>query len=370
MKRFWQSNYFRVLVIFLAWIVFVGCVIAFSINQFRFSPSFPYYASDLGAHYNRFFSTFAHFDGIHYLRIASAGLYPDGGGVAFFPAYPFLIHGLLNIGLDKLASGMLISLFSLVISLCILVWIYPKSNWKLPLLLLSFPMSFYFISVYTESLFLLSFTLMLYFVKQKKYYLAALAVALATATRFVGIGMVVYLVFSMWGKVDLKKIFTSTLISISGLLAYMTYLWQTLGDALAFIHTQPIFGMGRSGGEIVLLPQVIYRYAKMLLTADPSTILYWRAFAEISLFGLIVFLLIRYYRDLTRPELWYTITVLLIPTVSGTLSSYPRYVLAAIPLFVILASKLSNKSIFIVATIQAIILFISIALFTTGLFVA
>ncbi|MFZ2199857.1 MAG: hypothetical protein WAV40_03660 [Microgenomates group bacterium] len=370
MKNFWQSNTNRLFTIVFLWIIFVVIAIAVAIHQFPFTPTFPYYTTDLSPHYNRFFSTFAHFDGIHYLRIASAGFYPDGGEVAFFPAYPFLIHGLINLGVDKLVAGISISLISLLISLLILHDLYPKHGWKFVALLLSFPASFYFLSVYTESLYLLAFALMLYFIKKKMYYAAALAVALSTATRFVGIAMIAYLVMSMWGRVDWKKIFAAALISLTGLASYMVYLWKTLGDPLAFIHSQPIFGMGRSGGEIVFLPQVIFRYLKMTFTADPSTLLYWRAVAEISLFILVVTVLIKYWRKLSLPELFYTLTVLIIPTLSGTLSSYPRYVLAAIPLLIVLSQELSKRSFILTILIQSVFLFVSIALFTSGLFVA
>lgn len=357
-------------IILATWWMFLAVIVFYSINRFAFSPTFPYYSEILAPYYSRFWSTFAHFDGIHYSIIALAGRYPDAGQVAFFPLFPFLIHFLINIGIDRLIAGLLVSNLSLLISLIIFQYVYPKSSWKLPILLLTFPTSFFFASFYTESLYLMLFALMLLFIKKQQYLLAAMSVALATATRFVGIGMILYLLFSVWGKIKFRQIIQLSFVSITGILGYIYYLWQTTADPLAFIHAQPIFGMGRSGGKIILLPQVIYRYFKMLIYSDPNTLLYWRAVAELSLFLLVAYLLYKFWHKLSTSELVYTLTVLLIPTLSGSLSSYPRYVLIAIPLFSILSKELSNKWIVIISGVQACLLVVSLSFFARGLFVA
>ena len=150
----------------------------------------------------------------------------------------------------------------------------------------------------------------------------------------------------------------------------MGYLWQTIGDPLAFVHVQPTFGMGRSGGEIILLPQVLFRYAKMLYLASPDSLVYWRAAAEIIIFLLLAYVLLKVWRRLSRAELIYTLAVLLIPTLSGTLSSYPRYALAAIPLFAVVAESLSTKQVFGIALVQSSLLVLALILFTQGFFVA
>lgn len=370
MNKFWQNNTTKVVSIILLWWATVAATLRLTIHYLPFTPTFPYYNQDLAALYPRFWSTFAHFDGIHYLRIASSGRYPDGGEVAFFPFYPFLIHGLINAGMDRLVAGILISTLSLVLSSLIFAHLYGSKSWKFIFLLLSFPTSFFFAVVYTESLYILLFALMLYFIKEKKYFFASLAVAIATATRFVGIGMCIYLIASLWGKVDIKKIIGLFLFSISGLVSYMFYSWRTIGDPLAFVHVQPTFGMGRSGGTIIWLPQVLFRYAKMLFLTAPNSLVYYRAAAEIVIFAIVVYVLYKVWRHLSTPELLYTLTVLLIPTLSGTLSSYPRYILAAIPLFAVVARLLSVKQAAVIALFQTGFLITAIVLFTRGLFVA
>lgn len=370
MEKLWHNHYIKAVTIILGWFIILTTVITYAINHLPFNPTFPYYNQDIATYYNRFWGTFAHFDGIHYLRIAAAGEYPGGGQVAFFPFYPFLIHGLINVGVDPLMAGIIISLVALVLSIVILSDLYPETSWKFTLLLLSFPTSFFFGILYTESLYLLLFVLMLFFIRRQKYYLAALAVALSTATRFVGVGMALYLLLIIWDKLKLKQIIGIGLVSISGLLTYMGYLWKTIGDPLAFVHVQPSFGMGRSGGEIILLPQVIFRYLKMLFLAAPTSLVYYRALAELLIFTLVVYALLKVWRTLSRAELVYTLTVLLIPTFSGTLSSYPRYILAAIPLFAALASHFSPTKIIFISIISSALLVVSLGLFTQGLFVA
>lgn len=365
-----RRDFFKVMIVTAGWMIAVAAVIALTIKYLPFTPTFPYYNQDLASLYSRFWSTFAHFDGIHYLRIASSGRYPDGGEVAFFPLYPLLVHGLVNLGLDRLFSGILLSNLFLFLALLILRDVYQRASWKFSLLLLTFPMSFFFGVVYTESLFILLFALMLWFLKRKNYLLAALVVALSTATRFVGIGMAIYFILSIWGKLDLKKFFVLAASSFMGLVGYMVYLGQTVGDPLAFVHVQPSFGMGRSGGEIILLPQVLFRYAKIIFLVTPDSLVYWRAAFELVVFSLVVFVLIKYFRKLSKPELVYVLIVLLIPTLSGTLSSYPRYIMAALPLFRVVAESLSSQKAILTALFQVGFFVISLILFTQGLFIA
>ncbi|HAW15539.1 MAG: hypothetical protein IJ869_00250 [Clostridiales bacterium] len=118
------------------------------------------------------------------------------------------------------------------------------------------PYTFYFSSMYTESMFLLFAALFLYFMNEKKYLLMGLFGLLASATRNIG----VFLVFAPFvmsireylengdGKKNvtgyLKKLFGNadlilgTSLVPAGLFAYMFYLYKLTGDGLAFVHIQ------------------------------------------------------------------------------------------------------------------------------------
>jgi hypothetical protein len=90
-----------------------------------------------------------------------------------------------------------------------------------------------------------------------------------------------------------------------------------------FIHVQSLFNNGRSNGEIVLLPQVIYRYFKILTTVAPISLLYFRAVWELLTFVVSLLLLYLYRRKMTVSALIFCIGAILLPTLSGTLSSFP-----------------------------------------------
>ena len=117
---------------------------------------------------NPLFYGWANFDGEHYLSIAMFG-YKDLQQ-AFFPAYPILMDSLSHLfgtSLESyLWSGIIISnilfLFSLFLFWKIIKLDYSEKIARISIiLLLLFPTSFYFASVYTESLFLFSSLLFL-----------------------------------------------------------------------------------------------------------------------------------------------------------------------------------------------------------------
>lgn len=292
--------------------------------------TFPYYDTDLAPFYSRFWATLAHFDGVHYLRVATHG-YVDWGSQAFFPLYPLLISLFTKIVGDPLYSGVIISLVSLILAIIALRRLFPTRP-KLFLLVLSFPTAFFFFTLYTESLF---FALSLWFfvaLQEKRYWFAAILAGLSSSTRLVGAFLAISLLIELW-RHPLSIIHKTFLIlvSFSGLLTYMYYLFHTTGDPLLFFHIQPLFGAGRSGGELILLPQVIYRYLKIFVTINYQTFLFWRALLEFSLFSWATSTLVLKFKKLPLPIISYLILSLLLPTLTGTLSSLPRYILVLTP---------------------------------------
>lgn len=292
--------------------------------------TFPYYDTDLAPFYSRFWATFAHFDGIHYLRLAAHG-YADWGSQAFFPLYPLLIHLLSPLTPSPLAGGLLISWVSLLIAILGLKQLFPERP-KLFWLLLVFPTAFFFFTLYTESLFLALTIWFFVCLSRQKWWLAGLLAGLASATRLVGAFLTLSLLIELFHR-PLSIVHRSLiiLVSLAGLFGYIFYLFQTTGDPLLFIHVQPVFGGGRSGGELILLPQVLYRYGRMLLTTSYQTFLFWRSFLELGFFAWALSALAYKFKKLPLSLNIYLACSLLLPTLSGTLSSLPRYLLVLTP---------------------------------------
>ena len=233
---------------------------------------------------------------------------------AFFPLYPLIVKFcVLLTKASPLIVGNLINQFFILISLHIF-YLYLKLflnelNSRFGVFLIAFsPFSVYFASLYTEALFLLLSITAFYFMRTKRPYLSALCGGLLSATRPVGIMFSIPFLyfqskklFSFNGfnidslnfnkissnksssnelnfnlpnvnQINLKdvKLFNfkqfslttvviGTIISASGLMCYMFYLYVHVGDALAFHHIQHAWG--RTGFNTRHIGQQLLRMA-------------------------------------------------------------------------------------------------------------
>ena len=301
-------------------------------------------------------SPWANFDGVHYTRIARWGYaqYEQ----AFFPLYPLLIrytayitklpYEYAAIGISHMAS--FIGLF--------LFWRYLEGSrgrpWTIAFLLL-YPAGFFFAAAYSESVFFAFAAGALLAIKKRQWFLSSILVALASATRLVGVFLIVPLVFVA------RKRWWAVAIAPTGLFAYIAYLWKTVGDPLAFFHVQPAFGAGRSGDAFIFLPQVFWRYGRIFTTVPTGDLLYHVAILELGTFILGAALLVVAWRKRYDASiLLYSACVLVLPTLTGTLSSMPRYLLAAFPLFGVLGEMKSTGW-----KIMLLIVFFAILIYAT-----
>lgn len=308
----------------------------------------------------------ANFDGAHYTSIAK-----DGYGVyqtAFFPLYPILIRILSSITKVPLEyTAILISHIAFLIGL-FLFWKYLEKArgrvWTI-VFLLAYPASFFFAAGYSESIFFALAAGALLAIKRKYWILAACLIGLASATRLVGIFLIIPFVFAA------RRRSWSFVIAPMGLFAYMLYLWRSVGDPLAFFHVQAAFGAGRSGGELIFLPQVLWRYLRMFTTVSTGELLYHVAVLEISSFVLGMILLVVAWKKRYDPSiLLYSACVLVLPTLTGTLSSMPRYLLAAFPLFGVLGEiKSAGWKIMLLIVFFAILIYATTG-FLQGYFIS
>ena len=156
-----------------------------------FKPSFPYADVALEPYGSPLFWSWANFDGVHYLRLAQDG-YIYGLTQAFFPFYMLLIRWLSYIFINKLLVALLISHICFILALGMFYKLlrldYSKkiAKWSL-LFLIYFPTSFYFLSAYTESLFLLLLLSSFYFLRTKDYLKMRIGGIAVTLTRITGI---------------------------------------------------------------------------------------------------------------------------------------------------------------------------------------
>ena len=365
-------------------------------NRFLdYKPSFAYFDTLLPIFgWPQWFYSWGGFDGVHYLNLARAGYIGTGLVQAFFPVWPGLIAGFHRLtGIDILLTGLILSSFFGfgVILLLKIIWqtlLGPKlTNWSLAWWFI-FPTSFFLTAIYTESLFLV-LALGCYLAASKKnWWLAAGLAAIATGTRIVGIWLVPMLWLMALDGVNwqgaqlwagLKKAAPVLLIcsfGSLGLLSYMTYLWLNFHDPLYFLHQQSAFGAGRQA-SLVLWPQVAWRGLHILLTARPFD---WKylTYTQEFLFGISSLAILAWgwwQRSKTKLSLGllvYSLGCIIMPTLTGTFSSLPRYILVAWPIWQILAVwSVSHPRIAKVGlAFSLILLIINTALFIQGYWVA
>lgn len=266
-------------------------------------------------------------------------------GQAFFPLFPLLIRlfgSSVFLGLVVSNALFLLALFGLY-KLIRLDYGEKIARGAIIILLL-FPTSFYFASLYTESFFLALVVWSFYYARREKWLFSGILGGLASATRIIGILLLPVLLIE--GFLKDKKITVKHLpliIICVGILSYMFYLKRASGDYLAFLHALPTFGEQRSGFW-VFLPQVIYRYIfKILPSLNYSY--FQGVFSAWLEFIVSTFFLILCVISFFKLRLGYSIYLTLgyiIPTLSGSFSSMPRYVIVLFPGFILLSIYLQK----------------------------
>ena len=360
---------------FLIWRVVLLGIAAIGTVILPFKPSFPYSEALLTPHGSPLFWSWANFDGVHYLGIAAKSYFAQFTQ-AFFPLYPLLIRILTGFIHNSNLNGLLISNFSFLACMAVFyrllrLDISDVQAKRSLLLLLVFPTSFFFGSLYTESFFLLSVLLSFYFARRRRFILAGICGALASATRVLGVLLIPALLIeyfsssrrSRWG-------WAMALLPAAGLLLYMYYLNVSFHDPLYFLHAQPAFGAQRSGEKIILLYQVFWRYLKMLVTVPVTTLIYYTVSQEFLSAVIFLFLSLLSFRFIRRSYAVFGILAYVLPTLIGTFSSLPRYALILFPAFMLLGRIKSRTLRYAIYATSCLLLAINVVLFTRGYWVA
>ncbi len=200
-------------------------------------------------------------DGQWYLEIASRGYTYNRRGqsaVAFFPAYPALVRAVLQVapvapqwaGLF-VSHGLLIAAYGLLVA-----YVRQRFPGGPPCLagyalwaLAVFPTGFFMRMAYSESLFQV-LGLAAFLGMERRWPLAVLAAIAGamTATRSVGVAMVVPLAMHVWERSGSWREAAGRLVwvgplSVWGIAAYMAYQGWAFGDPLAFVKTQQFWRM-------------------------------------------------------------------------------------------------------------------------------
>ncbi len=344
----------------------------------------------------------SHWDGEHYVALAADGYLqpPANASPAFFPLYPLLIRGFAALFGGPLSQpalsawGPLVSLLALPFALYF-VYRVAEDGWgeraaRVAVLSLAlFPTSFFFNAAYTESLFLALSAGSLWALRVRRdLLLACLLAGLATATRNVGVFLLVPLAYEWLGNArEYRWRGVYLALAPSGLALYAAYLWWRFGDPLLFYTQQSRWGREATGpldtllGALTRGGQGIAGLFSPRLWADPSLGRVADALAatnnayNLIFLGLALALLVAGLKVLPPDLSAYSLLLILPPTLFGTpqgpLMGLPRYVLVAFPLFIVLGALLRDRrplTVWLAAS--AALSLVLCALFVTWRFVA
>ncbi len=341
------------------------------------------------------------YDSGWYFRIIEAGYSytpTEQSPVAFFPLYPTMIQCL-----SPLLDGPMWASFWLnhVAFLGGLIYVYALGLRLLPdrdsadralWLIGLFPMSFFFSSFYTESLFLFLCAGTFYHAQRRQWGWAVFWAALGSGCRIPGVLLYGYLMLewlkdvgwtmgNFWTRQAWSnlargarrhwRVLLLIQFALAGLIAYMAYLQIEFDDPLAFQKTQVHWGR-----KLAAPWTVIYEAVKKLLEQD-----FWHGIAPaglpadfVSIFNLTVLvggygLCILTWRRFGAPYGLFCLGSLLLPG-SSELISMGRFFAVIVPFFFYLGEKLHHPALErVVFALSTGLLAIFTALSSAGFFI-
>jgi hypothetical protein len=325
------------------------------------------------------------FDGVWYRSIATDGYFFRGdeaqSSVAFFPVYPLVMRAFQSVfGGDAAAWGIFITLLSgLTVALCFYRWCVPRvgqtsARYALAVLLL-WPYGWYLYgAVYADALFIAlvigAFTLL----ERDRIVLATALGAIATATRPVGVAVVVGLfvrqlerdgVFSLprldrgrvaerppnppEGRLRLIRFDLSILrarnalplLSTAGLVCYVIYQAVKFGEPFAFAIAERAPGWELNPGPRTWFKVSFFERVQNL----PDGVVYTNALAVQALLAIgLLTLTFRVGRSFGWGYAAYLAMVLAIPLLSSKdFQGIGRYCLSAFPAFAVVGQFLAKR---------------------------
>jgi Mannosyltransferase (PIG-V) len=247
----------------LVWTAGVASVLAFGRLDRRFDFDPAGLTDPFGRLGDLLIGPAARWDSVWFLMIADQG-YASDERVAFFPAYPLLLHVTGWGPASRIVAGVLISTALLLVAL---VLVHRLTTLELGaaaarpavLAVAFFPMAFFFSAVYSESLFLALSAGAFYAARRGRWALAGITGALAAGTRSAGLLLLlpVALLYLYGPRSDrpldrpearwwvprhrLRRDVLWLAVIPAGLAAYMGYLeWQDVGASAPF-HAQDVW---------------------------------------------------------------------------------------------------------------------------------
>ncbi len=193
--------------------------------------------------------TWQHWDGLWYLKIAKQGYNDYDYSTAFFPLYPLVVRIIGSIlEIHLLLAGMLLSLISYAVAL---VYLYKLGKMEIDeeaarrsvIYLAIFPTAFFFLAVYTESMFLALSVAIFFYARKGHWTTVGILGLLASLTRSTGLllALPLFIEYLQQRNLRLREIRSDILnlaLVPAGTAIYAIYDFFAFGDPLIFLHAQ------------------------------------------------------------------------------------------------------------------------------------
>lgn len=269
---------------------------------------------------------------------------------AFFPAFPALASGIANLtGLSPFEAMLAVSNLAFFAALILIHRLtrdhFDRRTADLAVVLLCVaPGSYIFSAAYTEALFLACVAGSLILMRDRRWLAAGIVAAMAALTRNLGVGLLLpYAWIALerlragargkepLGAPELARIGLGGLAPLAAVTGFMLYLQARTGDALAFLHIQTAWRRSLSAPFAALLDSL--PHPSSVNDADlPSLATAWAALGLLVVLGVM--------------RRWFLLSLALfltlVPLATGV-TSFSRYALVILPLWMALARVLADR---------------------------
>jgi hypothetical protein len=286
--------------------------------------------------------------------VSTADLTVQKSNIAFFPLYPYLVRLLtLPFQLIKQPSTNFILLVGILLSsLLFLAAAYLLYKLIMELfhdetiaqrtliLLMVFPAGFFFSTFYPESLFLLLSVAVFYTAWRKQWLWASILCGLAAATRPQGGLLLIplawlYMDAHQWKFRAIRPDVLYFLIVPVFLAAHIIYLHALTGDWLALLHAENSWGrLDQTHGD--LIGQLLGGAYRNIFRVD---VVIYLVFVAAAIYALFKF-----------PSKAFgagALAMLVMPPLTGSWASLSRYLVAILPVFIILGWATRKRELYV-----------------------
>lgn len=323
-----------------------------------------------------FGSVFTRWDGGWYLAIAREGypsFVPAGTGVAaqssiaFFPGYPIAVRALsAPLGLSPALMGCVVSLTAGLFATFGLWHLAARlsddATADRTVVLFAFmPAAFVLSMVYADALFVCLAVVCLLALLDERWVAAGVAAAVAGSVRPTALALVVACLWAAIAAIRAGKSWRALVapaIAPVGTLLYLGYSWLHTGEALAFFHVQ-----SRGWGNRIDLGGANIRAALSHIGEGRLTFFVAMLVIVVGPLGVGFWLLLRW--RVPGFVVAYVSVVMALPILATNPVSIPRFLLAAFPLLIPLASRISPRTFVPVAAASGVLM--GTLFFVTGL---